>query len=77
MKLFKDFRLERPGNDCLIISAIALLEIRRNYYIVISTEKAEGNWAADEAFTSDWDFNSLEEAEAKYYKLKENLEHFA
>ena len=77
MKLLKDFRLERPSNGCLIISAIALLEIRRNYYIVISTEKAEGTWTIDEAFTSDWYFSSLEEAEAKYYKLKENLERFA
>lgn len=77
MKILKNFRLERPGTDCLIISAIALLEIRRNYYIVISTEKAEGSWATDEAFTSDWNFTNLEEAEAKYYKLKENLERFA
>lgn len=77
MKLLKDFRLERPSNGYLIISAIALLEIRRNYYIIISTEKAEGNWTIDEAFTSDWYFSSLEEAETKYYKLKENLERFA
>lgn len=69
MKILNEFINKRDGNDCLIITGIMLIEVERDFYIVISTEKFLGSWTGNAIETNSENFNDYDEAYSRYLHL--------
>lgn len=73
VKILKEKSSSREGNDCLISSTVLLLQFSSWHYVVISTEQYYGSWTNHEISTSEWSFQSIEEAYNKYYQIEKTL----
>ena len=69
MKILNEFINKRDGNDCLIITGIMLIEVERDFYIVISTEKFLGSWTGNAIETSTESFNDYNSAYIRFAQL--------
>lgn len=69
MKILNEFINKRDGNDCLIITGIMLIEVERDFYIVISTEKFLGSWTGNAIETNTESFNDYNSAYIRFAHL--------
>ena len=69
MKILNEFINKRDGNDCLIITGIMLIEVERDFYIVISTEKFLGSWTDNAIETNTESFNDYNSAYIRFARL--------
>lgn len=69
MKILNEFINKRPGNDCLITTGIMLIEVERDFYIVVSTEKFFGSWTGNAIETNSESFNDYNKALSRYNHL--------
>jgi hypothetical protein len=69
VKILNEFINKRDGNDCLIITGIMLIEVERDFYIVISTEKFLGSWTGNTIETNSESFNDYNKALSRYNHL--------
>ena len=73
MKILKEKRSERSGNDCWINATVVLLEFSDTNFLVVSTEQFLGGWTDNAIATSTWEFKNREEAYTKYNQVAGGL----
>lgn len=69
MKIINEFVNTREGNDCLIITAIVLLEVNPSFYVVVSSEKYEGSWVNNAIEPSSEGFSDFNAANKRFNHL--------